>query len=236
MAWAHIAASSAYANAAGVSEATIAVTSAAAVTAGNVVVICVSTGTTTLTGNPTDSGSNTYTLINSVATNNCQMYYSVITTGGVLTVTATLTAASLPAISLDEYSFSAGTLTVITNQNNGTGTSINTASLAPPKAGLALGYCLPNNTAATASAQSGFVLRQSHAQSAAQFYGLFLEDAVNYPFTNFTMNMAASASGAWSAISAVIYSSADSGTVTKAGGSILLGVTDRRFLIPSATV
>lgn len=98
-------------------------------TAGHLVVVCAASNIA-----PTsisDSASNTYTLAKTATPAGgftVSVFYSVITTGGTLTITANGIGAD-PAIAIEEYSFTPGTISVSTNDSVGQSNAVATGNV-----------------------------------------------------------------------------------------------------------
>lgn len=129
-----------------------------------------SPGTVTVSDN-SSGGPNTWTKINS---GNSTLFYSVITTGGSFTITSS--GGSFNAISAEEYSFTAGTISV-PNTQNGTGsassaptTSAGVTFTAPTA--LIIGVIYYPQAEATITPNTGFTLRGFKNYTAGVNYGV----------------------------------------------------------------
>jgi hypothetical protein len=184
MAWTYVSASGAVnTNTTGT---TGTVTAAASVTAGNLVIIDIASANTPSISGVADSGSNTYT---SVATETSSdgirtsTYYSVVTTGGSLIVTATFSATSLSTISIREYSFTPGTVSVVTHAiNTGsvvTAYSTGSMSFTGPVLGVGAVTWLGVSGGATGVSWSGgFTERENSNYISGTAYGLSTAEVI----------------------------------------------------------
>jgi hypothetical protein len=155
------------------------------VVAGHLVICCVNRLGTTTQSSFSDSQSNTWTLLVDEAQstqNSLSVYYSVITTGGSLTITSTASASpAYQSITADEYSFTAGTISASHAVNTGyTQTAFSTGSATFSSNVLvigAVGYLF--NSASNFSWNAGFTQRESQPYSNGVALGLTMADVQN---------------------------------------------------------
>lgn len=163
----------------------------------------------TITSVTDSTGNNTYTLANAnIGTPTAAIYYSVIVTGGTVTVTAN-GSLTQQCVGLAEYSFDAGTISLAsTNQGQGSGTQVSGAYLT-----FGTQPALVSTLVAGATGSLSFtpnpLFSGSISTSGGAFYGLFtalLENAVASPVIpggSFNIPVA------WATTSAVFVSSGD---------------------------
>lgn len=211
----------------GTSAASNAATFGSSVAIGDLVVVTVASTSAPTT--VTDSASNTYTLAKqNTFTDTSSIYYSVVTTGGTLTVTANGTPL-LPSISIDEYSFNAGTITVPnTNSGSGTSASPSCGSVAFTATRALVVGAIANSAADTLTAGGSFVLRESQAYSVGVNSGMYMIDYLNAPPPSQTPAGTWGSSALYSATSAVFQSSADNPPAVAAYSQIYFGRQQRQ--------
>jgi hypothetical protein len=184
------------------------------VAVGDLVVVCVTYYSVVTLTSVTDNAStpNTYMLVMSEGSGGgliSAMYYSVITTGGAFTVKATFTSAGYGSVTVQEYSFTPGTISVAST-NAAFGSSASPASgnvtFTAPVA-LVCGN-MGNVSASSVTASAPFSLRQSINFFSGVTYGTayidYLNAAVSPQNPNGTMT-----SASWAAIGAAFHSSGD---------------------------
>jgi hypothetical protein len=125
----------------------------------------------------TDSGGNTYTKVAyqyngaSVA-----IYYSIVTTGGVLTVTAS--SGGYMSLCVDNYRYSAGALVSVDGFSTATGDGVSASSGAVTPTGTDLIYGVVSNTGNLSSLNpgSGFTSRYSNTGASGYYVSILAED------------------------------------------------------------
>jgi hypothetical protein len=209
------------ANAGSAQSTVVTIGSVTPVTAGNLVVVAISDSSATTA--VTDSASNTYTLAkNVVGGPSLSVYYSVITTGGALTITATTT--TFPGISAAEYSFTPGTISIA--GTNGTTSAANLTPSAGPVAftrvpALIIGAINNENAAETLTPTAPFVVRTQSAFSGAH-YGNILFDYANALASPQTPGGTWGTSSAWAASGIAFQSSGDPISIAPWTAAVLL--------------
>ena len=218
--WAHVPGTAASQASSGPAS-SVAVTTAGSVTVGNLLVVCISNynaSSSTITVADGTSGSNTYTQAVVQSTSKpatSAIFYCVVNTGGTLTITATLPATSYPSISVDEYSFTPGTISVVTiGTNSGTGGGAKTAGSLTFSNSNALAVANFSNDSAGQffTVGTNFTQRATITASAAH-NALFAEDWLNVTSSSSPVSPGASGSGGtWGGACALFYTTGDAGT------------------------
>lgn len=216
---------------AGSNTGTIAQTYGSAVTAGNLGIICVSAVTTSnaaLSATISD-GTNTWTLAKITNLQNISndwycagIYYTIFSGSSAYTETVTLSNTfCYPTISIDEYSFTPGTVSISStgtgaSATNGTGAFASTGNVTftTPSA-LVIAIAQYDNVG-TFTAGSGFAIREQVSEVSGHCEGLGMEDWLNASSSPVTVGMTTSGSGNhyWTMSSATFQSSGDTASTS----------------------
>jgi hypothetical protein len=224
MSWAHIQGNHNQATGMG---ATLSTTLGSSTPIGRLIVVCISNTGISSAPTVTDSAGNTYTqdkLSSDAGNHTLYIYHTVTTASGTLTITYNGDSTDRLAITADEYSFTAGSLSVASTSlgtNVGSATA-STGNLTFTQAiGLAVLAAGINALSVSPSAGTGFFLRQNIQQAPGTAEGLLMEDFLNVstsPIVAPSLNLGASID--WYAASLVYQSSGDSAGFTVSPSTI----------------
>jgi hypothetical protein len=196
------------------------------VTVGDLIVVSV-VGTTA-TSSISDTH-NTYTLVTSVSFDTgaryATIFYSVVTTGGALTITAS-GYGSFPVIGAAEYSFTPGNISVAnTNTSSGNSLGLSTGPVTyTASTALIVGtFGQGTNATETFTPTSPFVTRASSAFQAGVSLGLYYVDLTNPASSGQTPAGNWTNAVTWGGIGVAFQSSGDNNSLTVNPTSVSIG-------------
>jgi hypothetical protein len=193
----------------GTSSPSASATFGGAVAIGHLVIVCVASGTTITAVSDTV---NTYTLAKQTSgVTFSSIWYTVNTSNTALVVTAS--GGTFPAISIDEYSFTAGTIsTPSTNGGTGVSNSPSCGNVAFTHPALVTG-CIAEGVIETLTPATNFVLQESVTYGAGTNYGLQFLTYANAASSPQDPRGTWATSTAWTGSAVAFLSSGDSGGV-----------------------
>jgi len=208
---------------AGSSASSVAATFGSSVTAGHLVVVnLVWYSSPTVVNSVTDSASNTYSLAisNTSTAASAATYYTVATTGGAFTVTVNFSLGAYASITINEYSFTPGTISVsntnsVANTTNSTPASGNVTFTATKA--LIIGTIQNATQGETITPSTGFTLRNQVLYVGGTNEGVYALDYLNATSSPQNPGGTLGTSAQWTALGASFQSSGDM-AVTNYGG------------------